>query len=196
MSKEKEVNNFVATALAQVALDDPLSFLLSLHDLDDTPDDDPLPDSALALLKAALPLAFAKMRSKLPYRWQPRYLAPLADGTWLPLSYNCTPLGYDDIRPYVPAQFPNHSWEFPPGFDPRSLKGVWRPRSPCGCGHTDGWAGMWLEFSARNYGANIGRVIAATKDPLKCAEILLPPWHDPPSPSPQGSAIGAVRLAA
>jgi hypothetical protein len=183
--RPETLDDHVAVALGQVALDNPLSFLLALYDLDAVSDDEPLPDSALALLNAALPLAFAKLvksKGKLPYRWQPCYLAPLANGTWLALNGNCTPLGYDDIRPYVPAQFPNHSWEFPPGFDPRSLRGVWRPRSPCGCGHPNGWAGMWLEFSVRNYGANIGKVVAATKDPLRCAEMLLPPWHDPPPP--------------
>jgi hypothetical protein len=103
--------------------------------LDETSDDAPPPESAQALLKAALPLAFAKLARKLPYRWQPHYLAPLADGTWLLLNWNCTPLGYDDIRPYVPAQFPDHSWEF--AEDPRALKGVWSSRPRVG-GDTDG----------------------------------------------------------
>jgi hypothetical protein len=173
----ESTNRLLASALAQVALDDPLAFFHAAHDLDETADDEPPPDTALALLKAALPRVFAKI--KFPDRWQPYYLAPLADGTWMPLNADCTPVGYPDIRPYVPGQFPGRSWEF--ATDPRQLKGVWHPHSPCG-GHNDGWNGMWLAFR-RGSRATIGKVIAATQDPLKCAEMLLPPWHDPPPPT-------------
>jgi hypothetical protein len=179
------LDEHMAAALAQVMLDNPASLLPVCYDLDATPDDGPLPDSALGLLKAALPLVFARLvrLRKLPYRWRPFYLAPLKDGTWMPLNGNCTPLGYEDMRPYAPLPLYAHlTWEFTHGFDPRTLKGVWSSRPGVGGGRRHGWNGKWLEFSTRNYGANIGRVVAETKDPLRCATMLFTP--PPPSPEP------------
>ena len=157
----------VDDALALVRRD-PLGFMFAVWDAENA---------------ATESAAFAKRIKRLPYLRQPRYLAPLANGRWLPLNYDCCPLGVPDIRPYVPAQFPHHSWEFPPGFDPRALKGALSPAG-CGCGRSDGWGGMWLQFRKRNYGLCVATVIAATKDPLGSAALL---FDDPPLP-PDASA--------
>jgi hypothetical protein len=157
--------------LADLLHSDPLRFLNAAcdYDIDETD------DTALALIKEALPLALAKFAKRKGWHRlrQPRYLAPLKTGHWIALNAECTPLGYADIRPYDPLPYFAHlTWEFPPGFDPRSLKGVWRPRS-IGGGFRHDHSGLWLSFTRRNYGAGVGRVVAETTDPLRSVEMLL-----------------------
>jgi hypothetical protein len=167
--------------LADLLYSDPLRVLTAAACECDTDGKD---DEALALIKEALPLALAKL-AKRARGWhrlrQPRYLAPLKDGTWIALNAECTPLGYADIRPYDPLPYFAHlTWRFPAGFDPRSMKGVWRPWS-IGGGFRNDDSGLWLSFTRRDYGAGVGRVVAETTDPLRSVEMLLgDKTSDPP----------------
>jgi hypothetical protein len=170
--------NNLASALAQAALKDPLRFTLAGLTCE---------DNSAEMIEFAIDAAVATVerrkswfnsRNRTDLR-RPRYLAPLADGRYLPLNGDIAPLGFAYPHPYWrPAQFPDHAWEF--AVDPRELKGVWRPHSPCGCGYTNGWAGMWWEFRQRGYGAALATVLRATVDPLRYLEML---FDDPPPPA-------------
>jgi hypothetical protein len=186
---DHEPHERAVEALTEFAHSNPVAFFQATLNCGD----DDIRNRALGLLKDGLPRIFADL-AKRPGEWHrlrhPHYLAPLNDGSWIALNAECTPLGYQDFRPYDPLPyFANLTWTFPAGFDPRSMKGVWRPRS-IGGGFTHGWDGLWLSFTRRNHGAAVGRVLAETLDPLRNMAMLL---RRDVEPDPPDAVLAAWR---
>jgi hypothetical protein len=123
--------------------------------------------------------------------WQPYCLVPRSsDGAWIAIGRGYKVLGAaQDVSGWSNWNAPDTvAWEFRSSGDVAAIQNVWI-EGPVwkDIGGNVRW---YLPFSARDYGARVGRLIEATTNPCRYAALLLTGRR--PTPARPSSARRAV----